>query len=689
MSKFFTLLFSRSKFCFKKIKKKITRWLKRHRWPKGYQWARVFQVLTKKEKIVFFSFFILFLGSVSYLFINFYYQNTEIKPAKGGVYQEGIIGYPRFINPIYGTANDIDRDLIEIIFSGLMRYDGEVEVGEARIVPDLAKNYQIKEEGKIYEFKLKENVQWHDGEKLTADDIIFTIKTIQNPDFKSPLRANWLGVEVEKISDYTLRFKLKNPYSPFLERLTLKIIPEHIWKDVSPQSFPLSIYNLKPVGSGPYQLKDLKQGESGKILSLDLKRNQNYYDELPYLSQISFHFFEKEEDLISWARGEKITGFSLSSPRSLNLIEKSDYNQYSFSLPRYFALFFNPEKNKLLEEKEIREALNYGTNKEEILEKAVLNQGKVIQSPLLPEIYGYLQPSKIYLFDPERAESILDNLGFEKKNGKRIKIIEKENATSFRSDLRYGAKGSGVEELQKCLAQDKEVYPEAEVTGYFGALTQKAVIKFQEKYAEDILQPFGLKEGNGLVLGGTREKLNEVCGKIEENIVPLKFSLLTVEDPILVEAAEILKNQWSQLGIELEIKTSPISSLKQDFIKPRNYEMLLFGEALGLVPDPFPFWHSSQIKDPGLNLAKYENKEADKLLEEARTILDTEIRSQKYQELQNILAEDAPAVFLYSLDYLYLVSKEIKNINEKIIVDPSKRFSGIESWYVKTKRAWK
>ena len=117
--------------------------------------------------------------------------------------------------------------------------------------------------------------------------------------------------------------------------------------------------------------------------------------------------------------------------------------------------------------------------------------------------------------------------------------------------------------------------------------------------------------------------------------------------------------------------------------------MLLFGEVLEIIPDPYPFWHSSQIKDPGLNLAKYENKSADKLLELARTSQSPEDRAQKYQEFQEILIEDAPALFIYSPEYIYYVSQKIKGVDTEIIADPSKRFSNIENWYIKTKRVWK
>ena len=143
-------------------------------------------------------------------------------------------------------------------------------------------------------------------------------------------------------------------------------------------------------------------------------------------------------------------------------------------------------------------------------------------------------------------------------------------------------------------------------------------------------------------------------------------------------------------GIGITITTYPISQLTQEFIKPRNYEMLLFGEVLGKIPDPFPFWHSSQIKDPGLNLTKYENKKADGLLETARVSLDEATRAQKYRDFQDILIADAPAVFLYRPDYVYFVDKKIGGgVGTEMIVDPSERFANIENWYAKQKRSWR
>lgn len=648
-------------------------------------WRQFFKILNNKEKVVFFIFLFFAIISFAFLSVDIYFKQTKIEPALGGIYIEGIIGQPRYINPVYSSVSDVDRDLVQLIFSGLMEYDKD-----GNIFPQLAKGYEIKKDGKVFEVYLKDNLLWSDNSPLTTDDVIFTIKTIQNSDYKSPQRAAWLGVEMEKISDKTVRFRLKNPSATFLENLTLKIIPKHIWQDISPQNFPLASYNLQPIGSGPFKLREIKREDSGSIKSIALIRNPNYSGKTPNLQEITFQFFEKEEDLIVVLKKSEIKGFSISSNKNYNSFKDDFFSDYHLSLPRYFAVFFNPEKLKIFSIKEVREALNYGTNKNEIIEKVSAGQGKIVDSPILPEFYSFSQPNKLYEFDLEKAKDILNKAGFlETANGIREKIVKKESEFRFKSDLKIGSQGKEVEELQKCLLKDPDVFLDGEVTGFFGNSTKKAVIKFQEKYAEEILEPGGLKEGTGLVGKATREKLNTLCAQPLEEILTLKFILATVDQPLMIETANILKNQWKNLGVEIEIKNFDSSTLEREIIKNRDYEALLFGEVLDSVPDPFPFWHSSQKKDPGLNLALYENKDVDKLLEEARQNLDKNARTQKYQEFQNLLIEDAPVVFLYNPDYIYFVSKEIKGVNLNKITDPSKRSIGIEDWYILTKRVWK
>ncbi len=576
--------------------------------------------------------------------------------------------------------------MVELIFSGLVKYDGK-----GKIVPDLAKSFEIKDDGKTYEFYLRDDILWHDGEQFTNDDVIFTIKTIQNADYKSPLRANWLGVEVEKINESGIRLKLKSPYASFLENCTVKILPKHIWQDIPPENFALTVYNLQPIGTGPFKFKNFKQDKLGYIKSFTLSPNLRYYKEGPYISEITFQYFKDEKEALNSLKNGGVDGLSYLPAKDLNQIKGKALNVHRLSLPRYFSVFLNTQKATIFQDKNIRQALDLGTNKEDLIKKVLLGEGEIVLSPILPEIFGFEKPNKISEFNPEKAKEILEKAGFQDVNGDgfREKIIKKQ-VFQFKSDLRTGSQGNEVTELQKCLAQDSEIYPDGKITGTFGENTKIAVIKFQEKYKKEILEPAGLQEGTGEVGKATRQKLNELCAQSPEELQPFELSIITINQPELMEVANFLKNNWQEiLGLKLEIQLYDNPELENEIIKPRNYQALLFGEVLNLTPDPFPFWHSSQKKDPGLNLAIFENKQTDKLLEDARQNLNAQERKQKYEEFQDILIEEVPVIFLYSPNYIYPISKEIKGVDVKIIVDPSKRFSNIEDWYIATERSWK
>lgn len=645
--------------------------------------GQFFAILGKKEKIIFLLFLTLFIAASISLYTTVYLKNSQVAADFGGSFAEGVIGQPRWINPIYAATNDVDHVLVELIFSGLVKYNGQGE-----IIGDLAQDWQIKEEGRVFEFELKENLFWEDGQPLSNDDIIFTVETIQNPAYKSPLRASWLGVEIEEISR-GIRFTLKDPYPRFLETAALKILPKHIWQEVPPERFPLALYNLQPLGSGPYKLTEIEQDKLGYIKSLTLQSNQRYHGKKPFIPRINFSFFSDQDSLKKAAQQGKIDAFS---PTLLEPGEfPKDFAVLRLTLPRYFAVFFNPQESEILAEAKVRQALNYGTDQQAILKEVLNSQGSIVLSPILGQVYGFQEPKVVYQFDPGKAQALLKEAGFEDQNNDGIKelSVKKEKASAFKSQLKYGGQSAEVTELQKCLAQDPEVYPEGEVSGYFGPATKRAVTRFQEKYASEILQPSGLSKGTGIVGPSTRSKLNEVCGKTSVEFLPLKFSLVTADQTPLIQTAQALKKQWKVLGVDLEIKKVTLAQLEKDFIKKRDYQALLFGEVLETIPDLFPFWHSSQKYDPGLNLCLWRNSQADKLLESARRTADPAIVAQNYEKFQDILLESAPAVFLFNPDYLYLLSEKIKGSNLSLIANPSKRFSTITEWYIKTKRKWK
>jgi len=662
------------------------------KFPKLSQWKQLFGVIRGPEKIIFISLLFLAFLSGGYLITDLYLKNTTISPAYGGVYTEGVVGQPRFINPIYGETNDIDRTLIDLVYSGLMTYDEN-----GKIVNDLIKDYKISDDGKTYIFQLKDNLFWQDGAPLTTDDIVFTIKTIQNSDYKSPLRASWLGVEIKKISDKSFTFALNSPYNSFLENCTIKIIPQHIWKNVPVENFTLSPYNLQPIGSGPYVVSDIKEGKDNSIKSLTLIVNNKYHNKQPYISKIIFKFFNNEDELIAAANQKTIDGFSnftLDNGNSSKKIRqgwntKEKFGIYSFFLPRYFAVFFNTRSSKIFSDSNITMALCYSVDKKELIQRLNTTFKKnfvPVNSPILPEYFNYLPPTVIYDYDINKANELLDKAGYKFSEDKtqRLKINEKKPAFQFKNYLSVGSKGDEVAELQKCLAKLDDNFKEIlknETSGKYGKATEEAVTIFQKKYLFNI-------PSTGETGPSTRKKLNELCFVPQNNVLPLKFSITTINQPPMLVTADILKDYWQKVGITVEVRAVELSELK-DIIKNRNYDALLYGQALGSLPDLYPFWHSTQIKDPGLNLSEYQDKNADQLLKNAREALQEEIKIEKYEKLQDVILKSAPALFLYNSDYTYWVSQKIKGINTIKIVDPAKRFQNIQNWYIKTKRVWK
>ena len=548
-------------------------------------------LLSKKERYLLLSLVLLIFGSIIAFPFTFYYHYTTAAPADGGVFSEGLVGKPRYVNPLLSQTNDVDRDLVKLIFSGLLKYN---ESG--KLVPDLVKSYEVSSDGLNYSVYLKEDAKWHDGAPLTASDVIFTVQTIQNADYGSPQRINWQGVETEKINEYAIMFKLKNKYAQFLNNLTVNILPGHIWQDIKPINFNLSEFNLKPVGSGPYKFKKLKKDKLGQVSSYELEANKNFYDGRPNIDSMELKFYDSEDELIEAYNKNEVSGVSSVSPQNLAKIKfKKRLNLMNLKMPRYFAVFFNQNQSSILSDKNVRLAINYGVSKENIISQVLSGNGAVVDSPMIGEVIDMPNGVKRYEYNPERALKLLAEAGW----------------------------------------------------------------------------------------GNPDEK-----GILAKKEARLNLKLTTSPWPELTATANILKEQLLKIGINLDIEVLPTPALQQA-IKDRNYQMLLFGEILTPDSDPFSLWHSSQKKDPGLNLALYDNKTADTILEEARQTLNPLERMKKYDDFQKIVIDDMPAVFLYNPFYVYGQSRRIKGYETKIISTPADRFSGITDWYVETERVWK
>ncbi len=547
------------------------------------------KVLSTRERYMIGVLLAVMIGAVISLPFTIYHHFTTALAANGGTLTEGIVGQPRHINPLLAQTNDPDRDLSELVYSSLLKYNSE-----GKLVPDLAKSYEVSPDGLNYTIYLKSNAIWSDGQAVTTDDVVYTIQTAQNGDYSSPLRVNWQGVEVQKVDATTLILKLKTRYAQFLNSLTIGILPAHVWSNIQPINFATSDYNLKPIGSGPYTFKKLQKDATGRIQSYELVANEHYYDGRPHIDDLAVRFYDSEETMIDGYNGNDIQDLAYISPENIKKLKFSRrLNIEEIKLPRYFGVFFNEEEGKLLGNKNVRLALNHATDKQAIVDQLLAGKGTAIYSPLI--------------------ENVIDT-------------------------------GADVPKYE-----------------------------YNADTAKQILAADGWKLDNGVM---------------KKNGQTLSVRLTTPTFPELVSVAALLKDQWGKIGVTVTVDTLSSPQLQQS-IKERSYEALLFGEILNPDPDPFSLWHSSQIHDPGLNLALYQNKTVDSILESARQLANPSERFAKYADFQKLVIADAPAVFLYNPVYLYPQSKDVKGFETTIISTPSDRFSNVEDWYINTSRAWK
>lgn len=531
------------------------------------------------------------IGGLLFWFGAMYIAFTKPVPASGGSYTEGVLGQPTYVNPLFNQAGEADGDLSRLIYDGLFAYDAK-----GSLQPRLAEAYEVTDEGRRYVIKLKQGVKWHDGQDLKADDVVFTYKIIQDPAYRSNLRLNWQGVDIERIDDMSLSLTLRKPYFGFLENLTVGILPKHIWENVAPEKFNLVDYNLSPIGSGPYQFSDFKKDSNGNILWYEMHAFPQYSGHTPYISKLTWRFYPDEESLIDAYNRREVMGMSnLSTEKESLLQDRKSTHIYELKQPRSFAVFFNNTKNVALAQKEVRKALSRAVDRESIVNEVLSSKAEPLVSPFTPHMAGYSDLSEKLGFNPEEANKILDENGWVLKDGVR-----------------------------------------------------------------------------------------------EKNGNRLEFTLTAPDYPNLIKTAEALQREWALVGARIEIQTLGVADFQQNVLRPREYEALLYGEAAtSFVPDPYSFWHSSQKRDPGLNLALMDNKDVDALLTDARETLSDEERNEKYKEFQSIFAEEAPAVFLYASSYLYVVNDEVQGITVQNIGSPSDRLNDISNWYVKTKRVGK
>lgn len=517
---------------------------------------------------------IIFITAATLFFASVIDQKTAAVADYGGTYREGMVGQPIYINPVIAGANDVDKDIAALVYNTLT---------------DLTSKITRSENGLVWTIRLKEELFWHNGQRITADDVVFTIEKIQDPEARSPLFVTWQGVVADRISELELTLTTGAPYAFFEDNLkSLYIIPKHLFADAPTANWRLSSYNLEPIGSGPYKFLSYKKEKNGFISEYRLVRNENYFKGRPFIEKITFSFFTNEVDAVQAFNVARIDAISGIDAKLIGKI-KRPHQLLNMHLPRYYAVFFNQSANDMLKDKNVRIALNYAVDKKKIVDDIFNGYAAAANGPVP---FSQIQTSDletIGAFNPEQANKILDEAGMKRKED------------GFRGEI-------------------KLVVPQ------------------------------------------------------------LKF---------LTDTADLVKSAWEAIGIKTTLVILDPVTVNNEVIKTRNYEALIFGNIFTKNPDLFSFWHSSERFYPGLNLSLYNNKIADKFMETVRKSFDEKSRERGLTSLQSLIIQDAPALFLYSPNYIFIADNRVGGADNLLISAPSERFASIEKWFVKTKRVWR
>jgi peptide/nickel transport system substrate-binding protein len=313
----------------------------------------------------------------------------------------------------------VDQDLTSLVFDGLIRLDQS-----GRPLPALATEWEVSEDGTVYEFRLRDDVRWHDGAPFTADDVAFTLQSMQDPNYQGPpaLGEVWRNVTVEQLDAFSLRLTLEEPFPSFFYYATIGILPAHLLSNVPAGDLPSHEFSTSsPVGTGLFRV------ESMSTDLVTLRANGDYWGGTPFLSRVEFWLFASSDALLEAYDAGEIHGFHVEEPAQLSgLGQFPGLEFYSAPTAGYGIIFLNLQRDSLpfFQVEEVRQALLYGLDRQSLIDEMFLGQGLVAHSPVLPYMWVYDPSVRRYGYDPERAIGLLDASEWQDSDGDRIRDLD-------------------------------------------------------------------------------------------------------------------------------------------------------------------------------------------------------------------------------------------------------------------------
>jgi peptide/nickel transport system substrate-binding protein len=331
---------------------------------------------------------------------------------RGGKYTEALVGALQRLNPIFAYRNPPDRDVDRLVFSGLIRFDSA-----GVPLPDLAGGWVIGEDKLTYTLAIRPNAVWHDGKPVTAADAVYTYGLLQDKAYPgaSDLATLWRSIKVEALQERVVRFTLPEPYAPFLDYLTVGLLPAHILSGAGVTDLDSLTFNLEPVGSGPFRVRTVLLDEANNITGVSLVPFEHYYGEKPILEQIDFLYYPTQDAAFAALEEGEVMGLGGLTPEETDVALQSErWNLYSARLPESALILLNLHNDdvKFLAEREIRRALLQAIDRQRIIGRLFDGQAIPAAGPILPGTWAADPALEPLAYDPIEAARALDAAGW-------------------------------------------------------------------------------------------------------------------------------------------------------------------------------------------------------------------------------------------------------------------------------------
>lgn len=365
----------------------------------------------------------------------------ETSPIVKGQYTEGIVGPVGTINPIFYSGSGTE-DVNKLVFSGLTKVENGVQ-----IAGDLAESWKISDKGKTYTFRLRQNIKWHDGRPLTADDVIFTYERIINPQTHSTYQTYFKDVKLRKDNELTVTFMLPTALSSFLPSTTVGILPKHLLNYIEPQSLSTAIYNQTPIGSGPYKIAANNLDSTSEV---KLELFEAYYGQKPYIPEITLKVYTQPGDLAPAFEYQQVDGISqMTVDEYKRFSQNQKINLHQIKTTNYVALFYNTTK-PFLNEKPVRQAIGQAIDRQEIIRNSLSGYASIVYSPIPVGFLGFSSDIKFPGLNSNQTNQLLEDAGYKRgadgireKNGQKMtlnlvtsnSVANKNTAQMLRSQL--------------------------------------------------------------------------------------------------------------------------------------------------------------------------------------------------------------------------------------------------------------